>query len=93
MMNINNMPRYAENYDYIVARRVDGEYWFWGAWNDRDRANEVALEEGCVVFRNEHQSGRSALELYSLSGTFFSLYNIKNKNDEKIFAHEFIFLS
>ena len=52
-MTINNMPTYAKDYDYIVVRRVDGQYWFWGAWNDRNRANEVALEIGGITFENE----------------------------------------
>ncbi len=43
---INNLPNYANDYRYIVARRVDGELWFYGAWNDADKANEVALEIG-----------------------------------------------
>ena len=52
-MKINNMPEYATHRKYIVARRVDGELWFWGAWDDRDRANEVALEIGGITIRNE----------------------------------------
>lgn len=43
---INNLPNYANDYRYIVCRRVDGELWFYGAWNDADKANEVALEIG-----------------------------------------------
>ena len=66
MMNINNVPAYAENMKYIVARRVNGQYWFWGAWNDRDRANEVAIEVGCVVFCNEQKKGW-ALHPWSLT--------------------------
>lgn len=46
-MTINNMPNTTKK--YIVARRVDGELWFWGSWDDRDRANEVALEIGGEV--------------------------------------------
>lgn len=53
MKNINNMPEYAETKKYIVVRRVKGELWFWGAWNDRDTANEVALEIGGITLRNE----------------------------------------
>jgi len=48
-MTINNIPAYANSYKYIVARRIDGELWFWGAWNDRGEANEVALEIGGEV--------------------------------------------
>ena len=50
---VNNMPKYAETKKYIVARRVDGELWFWGAWDDRNTANEVALEIGGITLRNE----------------------------------------
>lgn len=51
---INNYKSYADQYKYIVARRVDEELWFWGAWNDRDKANDVAEELGNgVVLVNE----------------------------------------
>ena len=50
---INNLPTYANEYKYIVVRRVDGELWFWGAWNDRNKANEVALEIFGEVVTNE----------------------------------------
>lgn len=50
---INNLPTYANEYKYIVVRRVDGELWFWGAWNDRDKANEIASEIGGEVVTNE----------------------------------------
>lgn len=50
---VNNVPEYANHYDWWVVNRVDGELWFWGAWNDRDRANEVALEIGGITLKNE----------------------------------------
>ena len=50
---INNYKSYADQYKYIVARRIDGELWFWGAWNDRNKANEVAIEIGGEVVTNE----------------------------------------
>lgn len=43
-MTINNLPAYAATCPYIVARFADGELWFWGAYHDRDRANEDAME-------------------------------------------------
>ena len=48
-MKINNMPTTADNYKYIIVREVDGEMWYYGADNDRDRANEVALAVGGIV--------------------------------------------
>lgn len=43
-MKINNLPDNYKNYAYVVARKVDGDLWFWGCYNDRNRANEAALE-------------------------------------------------
>lgn len=53
MMTIQNVPEYAKNYKYIVVRRVDGELYFWGAWNDRNKAKEVAIEIGGEVATNQ----------------------------------------
>ena len=54
MMTIQNVPEYAKNYKYIVARRVDGELYFWGAWNDKDKANNISHELGDgIVIINE----------------------------------------
>lgn len=51
-INVKNVPDYAKDYDYIVARPVDGDLWFWGAWNDEAKAHEVAREvNGLVVER------------------------------------------
>lgn len=52
-MTIQNVPEYAKNYKYIVARRVDGELYFWGAWNDRNKSNEVAIEIDGEVVTNQ----------------------------------------
>jgi hypothetical protein len=50
MMNILNVPAYAHECRYWVARAVEGRYWFYGAWDDRAAAERVALEvEGFVV--------------------------------------------
>ena len=52
-ITINNMPEYAKDYKYIVVTNLDGDLWFWGAYNDRNKANEIALsrENGEVVAR------------------------------------------
>lgn len=50
MSHINNLPMYAGIYLYIVAREVDGEFWFWGAYNDYDKACEVAHSIKGTVF-------------------------------------------
>ena len=43
-MKINNLPDNYKDYAYVVARKVDSDLWFWGCYNDRNRANEAALE-------------------------------------------------
>lgn len=50
-VTINNVPEYAkENDKYIVARYVDNEWWFYGAY-DKGTAGNVATDVGGEVFR------------------------------------------
>lgn len=49
---INNQPEYASHYEFIVARLVDGEYWFWGAYSDGYKAEQAALEIDGLIFHN-----------------------------------------
>lgn len=35
---INNMPAYARTERFIVATRVDGALWFWGAYSTLESA-------------------------------------------------------
>ena len=46
---IRNMPAYVGDYAFIVVREVNGEMWFYGAYNDRVRANSVARDIGGSV--------------------------------------------
>ena len=53
-----NVPKYAENAPYIVAREDETDssvYWFYGAWDDKAKADSVALELGetARVFENK----------------------------------------
>lgn len=52
-ITINNLPTYANEYKYIVARECDNEFWFYGAFDESDRANRAAKEVGGVVFTNK----------------------------------------
>lgn len=48
---IKNVPDYADDFPYIVARECDGADWFWGAFDNADKAEEVAKNvSGFVVF-------------------------------------------
>ena len=50
MGHIKNLPGYANDYTYVVARKVDGEWWFWGAYNDFTTAGDAAWEIDGDVF-------------------------------------------
>ena len=54
---INNKPVYADDCEYIVAREIDGEYWFWGAYNNGFKAEQVALEIDGTIFHNVRIQG------------------------------------
>ena len=57
-IKINNEPAYAKDYEFVVAREVDGEYWFWGAYADGFKAEQVATEIGGVIFHNVRIQGK-----------------------------------
>lgn len=43
MTTIKNLPEYVKSGNYIVvAREVDGEFWFYGAYEDSAKANKAA---------------------------------------------------
>ena len=50
-MKINNLPDKLSK--YVVARRVQNEYWFWGTWRDEATAYRVAEEEDGQVFLSD----------------------------------------
>lgn len=53
-MIINRMPSYAVEYKYIVYREVNGQNWFYGAYNDVTKATSVAAEiRGYVAERGD----------------------------------------
>lgn len=52
MARVNNLPSNIKE-KYIVARDCDGSLWFWGAWDDSFKANNVAVEIGGVVIENK----------------------------------------
>ena len=57
-MNLMNMPEYADHYEFVVAREVDGDYWFWGAYENGFKADKIACEIGGVVIHNVRIQGK-----------------------------------
>jgi hypothetical protein len=49
MKNINNLPTNYVDFDYIIVRMFDGEFWYYGADNDFERAECIANEIGGFV--------------------------------------------
>lgn len=49
---INNLPTNYTDYTWIVARNVDDQLWFFGAW-EADRKEEAEAQarmvNGCIV--------------------------------------------
>lgn len=50
-LTIKNLP--ATYKPYIVARVVDDDLWYWGSWDDEERAHAVANEIGGIVVYGE----------------------------------------
>ena len=46
---VKNIPDYAYDRAFIVARECGDELWFWGAFDDLAKAYEVAVMVGGVV--------------------------------------------
>lgn len=48
-VTINNMPN-AEPEKYVVARYCDGEWWYYGMYDNKEKAYAVSEEVGGYVF-------------------------------------------
>ena len=57
-ITIHNKPDYADDYEFVVARERDNEYWFWGAYEDGFRADKAASEIDGVVFHDVRIQGK-----------------------------------
>lgn len=55
---IHNKPNYADDYEFIVARKYDNEYWFWGAYENGFIAEKAATEIDGVIFHNVRIQGK-----------------------------------
>lgn len=57
MFNLMNAPESASHYEFVVAREIDGDFWYWGAYSDGWKADQVAYEIGGVVIHNVRIQG------------------------------------
>ena len=52
-VKINNMPEHAADYKYVVATLVNGELWFYEAYNEYEKAKCASEEaDGRLVVEN-----------------------------------------
>lgn len=58
MLNILNAPAYADDYEFVVVRPIDDALWFWGAYADGFKAEQIALEVGGVIVHNVRIQGK-----------------------------------
>lgn len=51
-MKMMNLPDYAEKYEFWIGREVDGDMWFYGAYETAGKALQVAREIGGELIHN-----------------------------------------
>ena len=56
-IKINNMPEYASHYEFVVVRNVDDQLWFYGAYSDGFKAEDVAHQVGGLIVHNVRIQG------------------------------------
>lgn len=49
MIKVNNVSAWAKESKFIVFRVVEGQNWFYDAWNDFEKALKQAVEIGGQV--------------------------------------------
>jgi len=51
-MSVKNLP--ATHKEFVVARAVEGDLWYWGSWDSEETAHTVANDiNGIVVYEEE----------------------------------------
>ena len=57
-LNVLNAPDDAFDYEFVVVRKIDGDYWFWGKYTDGFKAEQAALEIGGLIIHNVRIQGK-----------------------------------
>lgn len=59
MTKVNNIPVYAWFLKYLVIFRYEGEWWFYDATNDDNKAMEIAWQcDGEICLTRNCEQGR-----------------------------------
>lgn len=48
-MQINNLPTHYKK--YVIAMLINHELWYWGSWDDKGKAEQIAktMPDGVVI--------------------------------------------
>lgn len=57
-LKINNCPNYAFDYEFIVVRKIDEEFWFYGAYTNGFKADQIAYNINGEVIHNVRIQGK-----------------------------------
>ena len=57
-LNVLNAPDDAFDYEFVVVRQIDGDYWFWGKYTDGFKAEQAAIEIGGLIIHNVRIQGK-----------------------------------
>lgn len=57
-LNVMNAPADAFDYEFVVVREIDGDYWFWGKYTDGFKAEQAALEIDGLIIHNVRIQGK-----------------------------------
>ena len=58
-IDVENVGLYAKDKEFIVYRTVKGVHYFWGAWDELDKALDAAADIGGYIVTNECMSPAS----------------------------------
>lgn len=53
MTKVNNVAAWAWSKKYLTIRLVNGEFWFYDAWDDADKAMDQCWEEELELRKTE----------------------------------------
>ena len=53
-----NMPDDEYEYEFVVCRKIDNDYWYWGRYTDGFKAEQAAVEIGGIVIHNVKIAGK-----------------------------------
>lgn len=57
-LTIKNLPEYANDYEFVVVRKIDDYFWFWGAYAEGYKAERIARDIDGLIVHNVRIQGK-----------------------------------